>query len=471
MTAVAEKPASNGFADAQTHNPANTAYKAPRIFPTVAAASIGFSIVQLDVTVVNVAIPALGHSFDSTVHGLQWVVDAYTLSFASLLLSSGSLADRLGSKRLFGYGLALFLLASLGCALAPNLATLIVARVVQGAAAALILPTSLSLITHACAGHAASRVKAVSWWSATGGLISAAGPTLGGLLIDHFGWRAIFLINLPVCVLTLWLTYRFVRESTRSASRRLDPAGQLVAIVTLGVLTASIIGSGAYGWSDPWVWGGLVSAALLGVAFVALERRHPAPMLPLAFFRIPGFPGAVVVGALSNLAFYGLIFSLSLYFQRSQGYTATQAGMALFPLTIIMLANIASAKLSVRFGFRTTIVVGLCASAIGYLSLGLLLGRSAYPALVPGLALMAIGGGIAIPALTAFLLGHVEAGQSGIASAILNTGRQVGAAIGVALLGALVSGNAQAIAAGASHAFLFATGLLVVCILLTLRQK
>ncbi|ASL48317.1 Multidrug resistance protein Stp [Burkholderia sp. AD24] len=468
MTPVADKRLGN---DLLVDLPLIAAFKTPRIFPTVAAASIGFSIVQLDVTVVNVAIPALGHSFGSTVHGLQWVVDAYTLSFASLLLSSGSLADRLGSKRLFGYGLGLFLLASLGCALAPDLATLIVARVLQGAAAALILPTSLSLITHACAGHTASRVKAVSWWSATGGLISAAGPTLGGLLIDHFGWRSIFLINLPICLLTLWLTYRFVRESARSANRQFDPAGQLVAILTLGVLTASIIGSGAYGWRNPWIVSGLVLSALLGTAFVAIERRHAAPMLPLAFFRLPGFSSAVAVGALSNLAFYGLIFSLSLYFQRSRGYSATQAGMALFPLTIIMLANIASARLSVRFGFRNTIVTGLVASASGYLSLGLLLGQASYIALVPGLALMAIGGGIAIPALTAFLLGHVEAAQSGIASAILNTGRQVGAAIGVALLGALVSGNAQAIGDGASQAFLWSSALLVVCILLTLRQK
>ncbi|MFL9866067.1 MFS transporter [Paraburkholderia fungorum] len=443
----------------------------PRIFPTVAAASVGFAIVQLDVTVVNVAIPSLGNSFGSSVHGLQWVVDAYTLSFAALLLTSGTLSDRLGSKRLFSYGLGLFLVASLGCALAPTLFALVAARVAQGVGAALILPTSLSLITHACAGHAPSRVKAVAWWSATGGLISAAGPTLGGFLIDISGWRTIFLINGPICLLALWLTRRYVRESARAERRPLDLAGQVVAIVTLGVLTASIIGGGARGWSDPWVQSGVALAALFGAIFVAIERRSAAPMLPLAFFRIPGVSRNVVVGTLSNLAFYGLIFALSIHFQRARGYSATQAGMALFPLTIIMLANIGSARLSVRFGFRTTIAAGLALSALGYFWLGWLVDHAPYVWLIPGLALMAIGGGISTPALTASLLGEVEASSSGTASAIFNTGRQIGAAIGVALLGALVSGAVHTIPAGVAHAFLVSTAVLVLCLSLILFQK
>lgn len=217
------------------------------IFPTVAAASLGFAIVQLDVTVVNVAIPSLGHSFGSSVHGLQWIVDAYTLSFAALLLTSGTLADRFGSRRLFAYGLALFLFASLGCALAPSLAALIAARVAQGVGAAMILPTSLALITHACANDAAARVKAVAWWSATGGAISAAGPTLGGLLIDSLGWRAIFFINLPICAAGLWVTLRHVQDSAAARTRLFDPAGQIVAVLVLALLTGGIIRAGAHG--------------------------------------------------------------------------------------------------------------------------------------------------------------------------------------------------------------------------------
>ena len=281
------------------------------IFPTVAAASLGFAIVQLDVTVVNVAIPSLGHSFGSSVHGLQWIVDAYTLSFAALLLTSGTLADRFGSRRLFAYGLALFLLASLGCA--------------QGVGAAMILPTSLALITHACANDAAARVRAVAWWSATGGAISAAGPTLGGLLIDSLGWRAIFFINLPICALGLWLTLRHVRDSAAARTRLFDPAGQFVAVLVLGLLTGGIIRAGAHGLGDPYAAGALIASAVLGALFVTIERRVAAPMLQLALFQVPRVPGVLAIGAVTNAAFYGLIFSLSVYFQNACGFTATRS--------------------------------------------------------------------------------------------------------------------------------------------------
>ncbi|HIA2382473.1 TPA: MFS transporter, partial [Burkholderia contaminans] len=399
------------------------------IFPTVAAASLGFAIVQLDVTVVNVAIPSLGHSFGSSVHGLQWIVDAYTLSFAALLLTSGTLADRFGSRRLFAYGLALFLLASLGCALAPSLAALIAARVAQGVGAAMILPTSLALITHACANDAAARVRAVAWWSATGGAISAAGPTLGGLLIDSLGWRAIFFINLPICAGGLWLTLRHVRDSAAARTRLFDPAGQIVAVLVLALLTGGIIRAGAQGIGDPYAAGALAASVVLGALFVAIERRVAAPMLQLAFFRIARVPGVLAIGAVTNAAFYGLIFSLSLYFQNARGFTATESGLALAPLTIIMLANIASARLAVRHGFRATVIVGLAVSFAGYVWLWQTLGaHTPYALLAPGLAAMAIGGGIAIPALTSTMLGSVEAGRSATASAILNTARQVGAA-------------------------------------------
>ncbi|MGR8019354.1 MFS transporter [Burkholderia cenocepacia] len=460
--------------DRVDHPPAAAA-TAPRtslraIFPTVAAASLGFAIVQLDVTVVNVAIPSLGQAFGSSVHGLQWIVDAYTLSFAALLLTSGTLADRFGSRRLFAYGLALFLLASLGCALAPSLAALVAARVAQGVGAAMILPTSLALITHACANDAAARVKAVAWWSATGGAISAAGPTLGGLLIDSLGWRAIFFINLPICALGLWLTLRHVRDSAAARTRLFDPAGQIVAVLVLGLLTGGIIRAGAHGISDPYAAGALLASAALGALFVAIERRVAAPMLQLACFRIARVPGVLAIGAITNAAFYGLIFSLSLYFQNARGFTATESGLALAPLTIIMLANIASARLAVRYGFRATVIVGLAVSLAGYVWLWqTLAAHTPYALLAPGLAAMAVGGGIAIPALTSTLLGSVEAGRSGTASAILNTARQVGAAIGVAALGALVAGQGAAIVAGAAHAFAVAAVLVAICVVLAVR--
>ena len=298
------------------------------IFPTVAAASLGFAIVQLDVTVVNVAIPSLGHSFGSSVHGLQWIVDAYTLSFAALLLTSGTLADRFGSRRLFAYGLALFLLASLGCALAPSLAALIAARVAQGVGAAMILPTSLALITHACANDAAARVRAVAWWSATGGAISAAGPTLGGLLIDSLGWRAIFFINLPICAAGLWAhaapRARFGRRAHAAVrSGRPDRRGARARAADGRHHSGRRAGVG-----DPYAAGALAASVVLGALFVAIERRVAAPMLQLAFFRIARVPGVLAIGAVTNAAFYGLIFSLSLYFQNARGFTATESARA-----------------------------------------------------------------------------------------------------------------------------------------------
>lgn len=241
-------------------------------------------------------------------------------------------------------------------------------------------------------------------------------------------------------------------------------------MLVLALLTGGIIRAGAQGPGDPYAAGALAASVALGALFVAIERRVAAPMLQLAFFRIARVPGVLAIGAITNAAFYGLIFSLSLYFQNARGFTATESGLALAPLTIIMLANIASARLAMRHGFRATVIVGLAVSLAGYVWLWRTLGaHTPYALLAPGLAAMAIGGGIAIPALTSTLLGSVEAGRSATASAILNTARQVGAAVGVAALGALVAGQGAAIVAGAAHAFAAAAALVAVCIVLAAR--
>ena len=200
---------------------------------TLAATSFGFVVVQLDVTIVNVAMPKIGANLEAGAAGLQWIVDAYTLAFAALLLTAGSFADRFGSKRVFSVGLVLFGLASLACAAAPSIGLLVAARGAQGIGAALILPTSLSLLSHACAGDAPARAYAIGWWSAIGGVVSAVGPVVGGVLTTGLGWRSIFFVNLPICALGIWATRHYVTETVRVAARRLDITGQLLAIAAL----------------------------------------------------------------------------------------------------------------------------------------------------------------------------------------------------------------------------------------------
>ncbi|MFV0675768.1 MULTISPECIES: MFS transporter [unclassified Variovorax] len=420
---------------------------------TLAATSFGFVVVQLDVTIVNVAMPQIGKDLGAGVTGLQWIVDAYTLAFAALLLTAGSFADRFGSRRVFSAGLVLFGLASLACAVAPSIGVLIVARAAQGIGAALILPTSLSLLSHACAGDAVARTRAIGWWSAIGGVVSAAGPVLGGALTTGLGWRSIFFVNLPICALGLWAVRRYVAETVRSAAGRLDVAGQLLAIVALFFLTHAVIEGGVLGWTDWTVLAGFAVAALAVAAFVRNESRVPAPMIPLGIFRSKAFSAAIVLGVLMNITFYGSIFVLSLYFQHAKGYTPTQTGLALLPFTVIMLANLASGRLARRFSPRTPVIAGFLLSALAFALLHGVDAATPYLRILPSLLLLAIGAGIGTPALTSLVIGSVASSLSATASAIFGAARQVGSAIGVALFGALLVGLPAQVAAGAVFAF------------------
>ncbi|MDP9972135.1 EmrB/QacA subfamily drug resistance transporter [Variovorax paradoxus] len=420
---------------------------------TLAATSFGFVVVQLDVTIVNVAMPQIGKDLGAGATGLQWIVDAYTLAFAALLLTAGSFADRFGSRRVFSLGLVLFGLASLSCALAPSIGVLIVARAAQGIGAALILPTSLSLLSHACAGDAAARTHAIGWWSAFGGVVSAAGPVVGGALTSGLGWRSIFFVNLPICALGLWATRRYVAETVRVATQRLDITGQVLAILALFFLTHSVIEAGVHGWAAASVLSGFAVAAVVIAAFVFTESRVAEPMIPLGLFRNKAFSASIMLGVVMNLTFYGMIFVLSLYFQNAKGYTPTQTGFALLPFVVIMLANLASGHLARRYSPRVPVVAGLLLLA---LSSGLLHGideTTPYLRILPSLLLMAIGAGIATPALISRTLASVEPTRSATASAILGAARQVGSAIGIALFGALVWGLPAQLAAGASVSF------------------
>ncbi|WP_426407446.1 MFS transporter [Bradyrhizobium ganzhouense] len=436
---------------------------------TLVGSAFGFVLVLLDVSVVNVALDALGTSFGTNVVGLEWVVNAYTLVFAALLLMAGALGDRFGARTVFLQGFVLFTLASVGCGWAPTLGTLIAARIVQGIGAALLVPNSLALIQQAFPAHEA-RSRAIGWWGAIAGSSLAAGPVVGGLLVTHFGWRSIFFVNLPVGVIGLAIILRNAHESPKNPGRSLDLPGQIATVVALGALATALIDAGRLGWSHPRiVFAGLL--ALIGIAaFVAIEARSKAPMLPLPLFRAPAFAIASLNGLLINFAYYGMVFVFSLHFQWQMKLTAGETGFAFLPMTIVILiVNLVMSRIMAGASPRRLMVFGQCLSAAGYLLLIPASMIGSYVALVLPMLMAATGMAVMVPTVTNVTLAAVETSRGGIASGVLNTARQVGGMLGVAVFGNLLQENApSAFAHGMRLSFAVAASLLVFGALLSL---
>jgi MFS transporter, DHA2 family, methylenomycin A resistance protein len=406
---------------------------------TIAATSLGFMLVQLDVSILNVALAPIGEALGTGVTGLQWVVDSYTIAFASLLLAAGALGDRIGARRAYIGGFALFVLASLGCGLAPGVPVLIAARAIQGVGAALLVPCSLTLLMHACGNDAVARGRAISLWTAAASVALSAGPVLGGILVETLGWRSIFLINVPIGVAGIWLTRRVVAETPATGSG-FDPGGQVLALLTLVSLTGALIEAGRLGFGAPLVMSGLAVAVFCAIAFVAVEARGADPMLPLGFFRNPTFSTATLVGFFINLTLYGGIFVLGLYLQQIRGYSPVAAGLAFLPLPVALgLANLAAGPIGRRLGLRLPMALGLLVGGAGCWLLRDLGSTTPYTSMLPGLVMIPAGLGLAVPLMTTALLSSVPRSRSGIASGALNTVRQAGGGIGVALFGALMA--------------------------------
>jgi MFS transporter, DHA2 family, methylenomycin A resistance protein len=427
---------------------------------TLAAMSLGFGVVQLDVTIVNTALNSIGSSLGGGVVELQWVVSAYTIAFAAFILTAGALGDRVGAKRVFIAGFAIFTTASAACALAPNAVALIAARAVQGVGAAILVPNSLALLSHAYPDEK-RRGRAVGIWAAGASLALTSGPLLGGGLIALVGWRWIFFVNLPIGLVGLWLSWRYATETTRSPQREIDLPGQIAAIACLGCLAGAIIEGGSRGWSDRLVVAGFAASGMLAILFVLQERRAAQPMLPLSLFAHRRLALSALVGLLVNVAFYGLIFVFSLYFQRVNGLSAFATGLAFLPMMgVVLPVNLVAARVSERIGAPATIAVGATLAAFGCLALlGLRPGTSYWEI---GAQLTVIGGGLGllVPPLTSTLLGSVEKSRSGIAAGVLNATRQTGSALGVALLGSL-AGQENAFMAGAHEALVISACLLL----------
>jgi len=405
---------------------------------TLAAMSLGFVVVQLDVTIVNVALPHIGSSLGAGVAGLQWVVNAYTLVFAAAILTAWALGDRFGAKRCFIVGFLVFTLASLGCGLAPNLAVLVGARAVQGLGAAILVPCSLALLNHAFHDEH-ERTKAIGIWAAGASAALAAGPVVGGALIAGIGWRSIFFVNLPLGIFGIGLTWRYAEESTQTRDRALDLAGQSIGMFALADLAAAMIEGGAIGWTHPLVLAAFLLFVLAAVAFVLVEIESQSPMLPLSLFKNQTFSAATLIGLLMNTAFYGLIFMLSLYFQQVRHYTPLATGMAFLPMTVVvLLANLSVGPIATKLGLRMPILVGQALLAVGCLTLLGISQKTSYTALGMQLLTMGAGVGLTVPPMTSALLGTVGAKLSGVASGVLNASRQAGSVIGVALFGSLI---------------------------------
>ncbi len=398
----------------------------------------GFFLVLLDTTALNIATPALGKEFGNGMSDLQWVVNSYTLVFASLLLTAGAVGDRTGAKRSYQIGLAFFMLASLFSAVSPCLPLLITARALQGLGAAIMLPASLALLSHTFPDPT-ERSQAVTTWANTASLGFAAGPLLGGVLTTWLGWRSIFWINVPVGIIALYLNHLYIEEAKLDRPRGIDWSGQLAIGLALFALTYGLIEVGRRGWNDAVVLSVFGCAALLLCLFVALERRSDHPVLPGFLFSQPTFSACIGVGFVLNFSMYGTLFVESVYLQSARGMDAFATGLTITPFTL--LPTIASRMLGKRSAIpylRSRISLGLALATIGSGVLALSALSGAFWPIPIGLGLRGISMGTIMPAMTAGVLISSAPENSGLASGLLNSTRQVGGTVGVALLGSTV---------------------------------
>ncbi len=404
----------------------------------IAATVLGSGMAAIDATVVGIALPSIGRQFHATFGALQWVVTGYTLTLSALLLVGGSLGDHLGRRKIFCVGVVWFTLASVACALAPDITALVVTRVLQGVGAALLTPGSLAIIE--ASFDADDRGPAIGAWSGLGGVATAAGPLLGGYLIAAASWRWIFLINVPIGALVLFLSVRHVPESRDpEATSAIDMPGGILAMAALGGVTYGLIEGPTRGWSDPVVMTMLVLGALAAAVFLLVERSSAAPMLPLAIFRVRQFTVTNGVTFLVYAALGGVLFLLPVTLQVVGHYSPLESGAALLPLTVIMLLlSSRSGRLATRIGPRLQMSVGPIVVAAGMALLGRVAADHSYVSgVLPAVVVLGLGLAVTVAPLTITALGSVPQAHSGLASAVNNDVARVGSLMAVAILPAL----------------------------------
>jgi EmrB/QacA subfamily drug resistance transporter len=406
---------------------------------TLGAVAFGLFMIMLDNTVVNVALPSIQRDLGVGLSELQWIVTGYALTFAALMLTGGKLADHYGRRLVFVVGLVVFTLASLGCGLAESGEVLIGARVVQGAGAALMNPSTLSIISATFPPE--QRGMAIGIWAGVSALALAIGPLVGGLLTDHLDWSWIFFVNVPVGVLAVAVSLLVIEESRdMSEERRLDLPGQLAGGLGLFALTYALIEANTYGWTSARILGAFAVAAVALAAFVWLERVQRVPMLDLELFRNRTFAGANSVVLLVALAMFGVFFFVSLYMQNILGFSAVETGAAFLPMTIlIMLIAPIAGKASDRLGSQWLMTVGMVLVGLQLLYLSRLGIDETFWDLLPGLLVGGIGMALVMTPSAAAAVRSVPVDKAGVGSAVLNACRQVGGSLGIALIGAIIA--------------------------------
>ena len=408
----------------------------PRARVTLVLSSLAFFLITLDILIVNVALTSIGREVGGGTAGQQWVIDGYTLMFAALLLFAGNLSDRIGAKRALGSGIALFLVASVACAVAPTSGVLIAARAVQGSAAAVMLPASMALIRQAFPDPR-RRAHALGIWAVGGAVAGAVGPLVGGLLTT-LNWRLVFAINLPVCIAMLVLLAAVATSPRRPAP--FDWAGQAAAVIALTALMFGLITGGTDGFGSTSVIVSLAVAATGIAGFLLLQARGRHPMMPLELFRSAGMRIALAVGFAFMVGHFGTVFVVSLFLQQHLGLTPLMAGLVFLPSAAFsIVGNIASGTLSNRFGPRVPVFLGLMSMVAGLAAMLWTAPAGSPPLVAVFLILTGAGGSIAMPPVTAVVLASVRSEQAGTASAVFNTFRQVGGAVAIAVFGALIA--------------------------------
>jgi EmrB/QacA subfamily drug resistance transporter len=427
---------------------------------TILVACLATAMLMLDISVINTALSKIAHGLDTGLDGLQWVVDAYTIPLAATVLTAGAIADRFGRRKLFMLGLTVFTLSSALCGAAGGIEMLVGSRAVQGLGASLMFATALALISQVTP-QPADRVKALAAYGAAIGASFALGPFIGGALTDIFGWRAIFLVNVPIGAAVLWITYRAVAEGKDPTPRRIDLPGQLTLIGGLFLLVLALLRGNADGWGSTGIVAALVGAVALLVAFVVVEERSREPMLPLRLMRRPQFAGAQIAVFAIASSFFAVFLYLTLYLQTVLGMSPIQTGLVYLPGTfLVFVVSGLTAQLGENHSPARIASLGLVLVSAG-LALMLLAGvESSWTALLPGLLVTSVGTGLFNPTGSALALQALPHEQSGLAAGANDTFRQTGVAVGIAALGTLVpagaalGGNLQAYVDGLHHALI-----------------
>ena len=431
---------------------------------TLVASILGSSMVFIDGSAVNVALKAIEHDLGGGLASQQWVVDAYLLTLGSLILVGGSLGDIFGELRVFGIGVAFFAVSSVLCAVATDAAMLIVFRGIQGVAGALLTPASLAVLTATFSGPA--RGAAIGQWTAWSGISGFVGPTLGGWLVDASSWRVIFLINVPIGLVTLLLVQRLGgMKQPRRTDLRIDFPGALLCVAGLGLLVAGFIEQPHLGWGNPLVPGGVVAGAALLGAFVAYELRAPMPMLPLRLFRLRNFS----VTNLETLAVYGALSGfgvfLTLFLLTFSGYSSLHAGVALLPTTVVMFVlSPPTGKLSMQYGPRLFMALGPIIAGVAVFTYSRLPVHPDYWVdILPALLVFAVGLSLTVAPLTTTVLSDAGASDAGVASGVNNAVARVAGLLAVAVLGIAAAGGGDHLTEHGFHVTMAVVASLLVC--------